>query len=326
MFIAVPTGVKIFNWLATTWGGSLRMKTPMLFAMGFIAMFTIGGLSGVTHAIVPADYQQTDTYYIVAHFHYVLFGGAIMGIFSGIYYWFPKIYGKLLDEKLGKIHFWLMLIGFNMAFGPMHILGLQGQPRRTYRYDENMGWDFWNMISTTGAGLIALSILVFMINVWKTKKSAPQCSDDPWDARTLEWTIPSPPPEYNFAEIPIVHARDDFWHRKYAEDDAGRLVRIPAGGSDDGAEESGGAVTTVVEHDGGDAGDIEHGGHDEHGHGGHGIHMPSPSYMPALTSLGFPLIGFGAIYGWWIGAIGGAILVAGIFGWATEPLTEEEHH
>jgi cytochrome c oxidase subunit 1 len=326
MFIAVPTGVKIFNWLATTWGGSLRMKTPMLFAMGFIAMFTIGGLSGVTHAIVPADYQQTDTYYIVAHFHYVLFGGAIMGIFSGIYYWFPKIYGKLLDEKLGKIHFWLMLIGFNMAFGPMHILGLQGQPRRTYRYDENMGWDFWNMVATAGAGLIALSILVFMVNVWKTKKSAPQCSDDPWDARTLEWTIPSPPPEYNFAEIPIVHARDDFWHRKYAEDDAGRLVRIPAGGADDGAEESGGAVTTVVEHDGGDSGHIEHGGHDDHGHDGHGIHMPSPSYMPALTSVGFPLIGFGAIYGWWIGAIGGAILVAGIFGWATEPLTEEEHH
>ena len=151
MFIAVPTGVKIFNWLATTWGGDLRLKTPMLFALGFIGMFTIGGLSGVTHAVVPSDYQQTDTYYIVAHFHYVLFGGAIFGLFSGAYYWSPVVTGKLLDEKLGKIHFWLMLIGFNLAFGPMHILGLQGQPRRTYQYPEGMGWDFWNMVSTAGA-------------------------------------------------------------------------------------------------------------------------------------------------------------------------------
>jgi cytochrome c oxidase subunit 1 len=330
MFIAVPTGVKIFNWLATTWGGNLRMKTPMLFAMGFIAMFTIGGLSGVTHAVVPADYQQTDTYYIVAHFHYVLFGGALMGIFAGIYYWFPKMYALQLDERLGKIHFWIILIGFNMAFGPMHVLGLQGQPRRTYRYPENMGWDFWNMVSTTGAGLIGVALLVFMYNVWKTRKAGVRCPEDPWDARTLEWTIPSPPPEYNFAEIPVVHARDDFWHRKYTEDDEGRLVRLPSGGSDDdpSAEAGASSVATQVEHDGGDSGREEHGGGDDHGHGGHGhgIHLPSPSYMPALTSIGFPLIGFGAIYGWWIGAIGGLILAAGIFGWASEPLTEEEHH
>src|SRR3954464_3173009 len=148
MLIAIPTGVKIFNWLATTWGGDLRLKTPMLFALGFIAMFTIGGLSGVTHSIVPADTQQTDTYYIVAHFHYVLFGGAIFGLFSGAYYWAPVVTGKMLDETLGKIHFWLMLIGFNLAFGPMHILGLQGQPRRTYQYPSGMGWDFWNLVST----------------------------------------------------------------------------------------------------------------------------------------------------------------------------------
>src|ERR671915_887226 len=167
MFIAVPTGVKIFNWLATTWGGDLRLKTPMLFALGFIGMFTIGGLSGVTHAIVPSDYQQTDTYYIVAHFHYVLFGGAIFGLFSGAYYWAPVVTGKLLDEKLGKIHFWLMMIGFNLAFGPMHILGMQGQPRRTYQYPTGMGWDFWNLVSTIGAMTIALSILAFIINIIK---------------------------------------------------------------------------------------------------------------------------------------------------------------
>ena len=300
MFIAVPTGVKIFNWLATTWGGDLRLKTPMLFALGFISMFTIGGLSGVSHSIVPSDYQQTDTYYIVAHFHYVLFGGAILGLFAGAYYWAPVVTGKLLDDKLGKIHFWLMLIGFNLAFGPMHVLGMQGQPRRTYRYPEGMGWDFWNFMSTVGASLIAVSVLVFIFNIMKTMKNPEKAPPDPWDARTLEWTIPTPPPEYNFKDIPVVHARDDFWHRKYTEDENGRLVRIPSGGSVD-----------TKEHE-------EHG--DEHGHG---IHMPSPSYFPALASVGIMIVGFGAIYHWWIGAVGGVITLAGIFGWGNEPLSEE---
>ena len=307
MFIAVPTGVKIFNWLATTWGGDLRLKTPMLFALGFIGMFTIGGLSGVTHSIVPSDYQQTDTYYIVAHFHYVLFGGAIFGLVSGAYYWAPVVTGKLLDERLGKAHFWLMLIGFNLAFGPMHILGLQGQPRRTYQYPKGMGWDFWNLVSTIGAMTIALSFLVFIINIFKTSRSTERAPQDPWDARTLEWTIPHPPPEYNFADIPVVHSRDDFWHRKYTEDEEGRLVRIPTGGSVD-----------TEEHPPEDHAD-------EHGDG-HGIHMPSPSYFPALASVGILLIGYGAIYHkghWWIGAIGGLIALAGIFGWGNEPLAEE---
>ncbi|HYH50419.1 MAG TPA: cytochrome c oxidase subunit I [Acidimicrobiia bacterium] len=316
MFIAVPTGVKIFNWLATTWGGDLRLKTPMLFALGFIGMFTIGGLSGVTHSIVPSDYQQTDTYYIVAHFHYVLFGGAILGLFAGAYYWAPVVIGKLLDEKLGKIHFWLMLVGFNLAFGPMHILGLQGQPRRTYRYPDGMGWTMWNRVATLGAFLIAVSLLFFIANVIKTLRSKEKAPTDPWDARTLEWTIPTPPPEYNFAEIPVVHARDDFWHRKYTEDEQGRLVRIPAGGSDEAS-----SVTTTTTAGGGGDG---HG--EEHGHGGghgHGIHMPSPSYFPALLSLGIMLVGYGAIYHWMIGAVGGVIVLAGVFGWGNEPLSEE---
>jgi cytochrome c oxidase subunit I len=304
MFIAVPTGVKIFNWLATTWGGDLRLKSAMLFALGFIGMFTIGGLSGVTHSIVPSDYQQTDTYYIVAHFHYVLFGGAVLGLFAGAYYWWPLATGKVLDEKLGKIHFWLMTIGFNLAFGPMHILGLQGQPRRTYQYPEGMGWDMWNRVSTLGAYLIAVSLLFFIWNVIKTGKSKERAPQDPWDGRTLEWTIPAPVPEYNFAEIPVVHSRDEFWHRKYTEDENGRLVRIPAGGSDDGEEQ----------HDEGD-----------HGHG-HGIHLPSPSYFPALLSVGIMLVGYGAIYHWGIGAVGGVIVLAGVFGWGNEPLAEEEGH
>jgi cytochrome c oxidase subunit 1 len=318
MFIAVPTGVKIFNWIATTWGGDLRLKTPMYFALGFIAMFTIGGLSGVTHAIVPHDYQQTDTYYIVAHFHYVLFGGAIFGLFGGAYYWFPKVKAKMLSEGLGKLHFWLMFIGFNLTFGPMHILGLQGQPRRTYIYDTGMGWDAWNLVSTIGSLIIALSVLVFIINCAKTLRSSQRAPEDPWDARTLEWTIPSPPPEYNFAEIPVVHSVDDFWHQKYTEDDEGRLVKLPSGGSE------GPSTDTIPEehHDGGGG----HGGGHGDGHGdGHGIHMPSPSYFPALASIGFPLLGFGAIYHWIWGAIGAVIILAGVFGWASEPLAEEEH-
>jgi cytochrome c oxidase subunit 1 len=304
MFIAVPTGVKIFNWLATTWGGDLRLKTSMMFALGFVGMFTIGGLSGVTHAVVPSDYQQTDTYYIVAHFHYVLFGGAALGLFAGAYYWWPLPTGKVLDEKLGRIHFWLMLIGFNLAFGPMHILGLQGQPRRTYQYPEGMGWDMWNRVSTAGAYLIAVSLLFFIWNVIKTSKSKELAPQDPWDARTPEWMTPIPVPEYNFAEIPVVHSRDEFWHRKYTEDENGRLVRIPAGGSDGGEE--------------------HHGDEGDHGHDhGHGIHLPSPSYFPALLSVGIMLVGFGAIYHWAIGGIGGVIVLAGVFGWGNEPLAEE---
>jgi cytochrome c oxidase subunit 1 len=221
-----------------------------------------------------------------------------------------------------------MFIGFNLTFGPMHILGLQGQPRRTYTYPEGMGWDAWNLASTIGSVIIALSVLTFIINVFRTLRSAERAPEDPWDARTLEWAIPSPPPEYNFAEIPVVHSVDDFWHHKYTEDDEGRLVRLPAGGSDGGppsGEDPGdtapaqGAVSTetVPEEDHEAA---------EHGHGdGHGIHMPSPSYFPALASIGFPLIGFGAIYGWWWGLIGAVFLLAGVFGWASEPLAEEAH-
>lgn len=298
MFIAVPTGVKIFNWLGTLWGGSIRFKTPLLFSLGFVSMFIIGGLSGVTHAVVPHNYQQTDTYYVVAHFHYVLFGGAIFGLFSGIYYWWPKMTGRMLNERLGKLHFWLMLIGFNLTFGPMHILGLQGMVRRTYQYPRGMGWNFWNMVATVGAFVIALSILVFLVNAVRSRRGQ-AAGADPWDARTLEWSIPSPPPEYNFAEIPVVHALDDFWHRKYVEDRQGRLVRVPSGGAN--GETSGEAK----------------------GGEGHGIHLPSPSYFPALASIGLPLIGWGLTFRWhWLAIIGALVLLAGLYGWALEPASE----
>ena len=310
MIIAVPTGVKIFNWIGTTWGGRIRFTTPMLFSLGFIAMFVIGGLSGVTHAAVPHDTQQHDTYYVVAHFHYVLFGGGVFGYVSGVYYWFPKWTGRLLDERLGKLHFWLMLIGFNLTFGPMHILGLNGMPRRTYRYGENLGWEFWNLIATIGALVIFLSFLIFAYNIIQShflRKGTP-AGDDPWDGRTLEWSIPSPPPVHNFDEIPLVHSLDDFWHRKYAEDEEGRAVKMP--------EVTGGTLTVDKE-----TGDEDH---DDDGHGD--IHMPSPSYYPFVSALGIAILGYGLIYipwGYIAVAVGGMVMVWGFFGWSLEPVTRD---
>ncbi len=327
MFIAVPTGVKIFNWISTLWKGKLTFPTPMLFAIGFVAMFTIGGLSGVTHGVVPADTQQTDTYYIVAHFHYVLFGGSMFGLFAGAYYWYPKFAGKLLNERLGKIHFWLMFIGFNMTFGPFHILGLQGMPRRIYTYPEGRGWDVWNLVSTIGSFVIALSILTFCINVLKTRKTQQDVGEDPWDARTLEWTIPSPPPEYNFKEIPLVTSRDELWHRKYTEDDDGRSVRRAV--TLEQPEMPGTEVEPSTDaHDGPDHAEGDDGhtdpAHDDEEHEPH-IHMPSPSYWPLLTALGLPILSYGMIYKTWAVAILGGVWIFGsIYSWALEPATAPE--
>jgi cytochrome c oxidase subunit I len=314
MFIAVPTGVKIFNWLATLWKGDIRLTTPLLFAVGFIAMFTIGGLSGVTHAVVPADYQQTDTYYIVAHFHYVLFGGAIFGLFAGMYYWWPKVFGRVLSEGLGKAHFWLTFVGFNMTFGPMHVLGLQGMPRRIYRYEAGLGFDFWNFVATIGAFIIALSVVVFVWNVARSFLRPKDAPADPWDGRTLEWSVPSPPPIYNFEEVPVVRSLDDFWHRKYSEAEGGRLVPVAAGGSN-------GEDTEAGEGDGPGEDDEDHGEGASHGHG---IHMPSPSFFPLVASLGLPLIAYGLLYSPILIVDGALVLLVGLYGWATEPATEPE--
>jgi cytochrome c oxidase subunit 1 len=294
--IAIPTGVKIFNWMATLWRGDLRFATPMLFSVGMVAMFVIGGLSGVTHAIVPADYQQTDTYYIVAHFHYVLFGGAVFALFGGMYYWWPKVFGRRLREGLGKAHFWLMLIGFNLTFGPMHILGLQGMIRRTFTYPDSLGLTFWNQVSSVGAFMIALSIFIFIVNVVASSLRPRTNEADPWDGRTIEWSIPSPPPAYNFEEVPQIRALDDFWHRKYAEDRNGRLVPVQAGAADDA------------------------GAHGEDA--GHAIHLPNPSFWPIVAAAGLPFLGYGVIFEWWLCGVGALLVLVGVYGWALEPSAE----
>jgi cytochrome c oxidase subunit 1 len=215
--IAIPTAVKIFNWVATLYGGRLRFHTPMLFATGFIAMFLIGGLNGAVLGVVPFDYQITDTYFVVAHIHYVLFGGAAMGIFGGIYYWFPKMSGRRLNETLGKIHFWLMLIGLNLTFFPMHILGLLGMPRRQYTYPPGLGWDGLNLLSSIGVLFLIAAVLTFLWNFLRTIMKPANEVSDPWDAFTLEWATTSPPPVENFVTIPVVRSRRPLWDAKYPE-------------------------------------------------------------------------------------------------------------
>jgi len=293
MFIAVPTGVKILNWTATMWGGKLQFTTPMLYSIGLVTMFTIGGLSGVTHSIAPADTQQTDTYYIVAHFHYVLFGGAFFGFVGAFYFYWPKAFGYLLNESVGKLNFWLMLLGFNLTFAPMHILGLQGMSRRVYTYSPGYGFDLWNKVATIGAFILAAGVLIFVFNIfysWRKSKSLPPVGADPWDARTIEWMTPSPVPAYNYDPIPTVTRMDDFWYRKYGETKDGTLVRIAD--TDD-----------VVQ---------------KRSDGKH-VHLPSPSYWPFVVAAGLPIVAYGLIYSLWLCLVGGIVVVFGLYGWVMEP-------
>jgi cytochrome c oxidase subunit 1 len=218
MAIAVPTGMKIFNWLATMWGGKIEYATPMLFCVGFLFQFLVAGLTGVTLAVAPIDWQLGNSYYVVAHFHYVIVGGILFTTFGAFYYWFPKVSGKMLSETLGKLHFWLFLIGFHLTFDFMHVPGILGMPRRIYTYEPGRGWDIWNLLVSAGVVFQAAGVLVFAINLAWSFFEGKTAGSDPWDAWTLEWSTSSPPPVYNYALVPTVRSRRPLWDLKHPED------------------------------------------------------------------------------------------------------------
>jgi cytochrome c oxidase subunit 1 len=211
MMIAIPSGTQIFCWIATLWGGKPVLKTPLLFVLGFFFIFVLGGMTGIMLAPVALDIQVHDTFFVVAHFHYVLIGGAVFPLFAGIYYWFPKITGRMMSEILGTWHFWLFFAGFNLTFFPMHILGLRGMPRRIYTYPPDMPWGELNALASCGAVLMTIATIIFLANAWQSLKRGRVAGNNPWNASTLEWATSSPPPDYNFLDLPTVASRDPLW-------------------------------------------------------------------------------------------------------------------
>jgi cytochrome c oxidase subunit I len=218
MAIGVPTGIKIFNWIGTMWGGSIQFKTAMLFSVGFLFQFLIAGLTGIMLASAPFDWQLSLSYFVVAHFHYVIVGGILFAVFAAFYYWYPKMTGRMLNEPLGKLHFWLFFLGFHATFDVMHFAGILGMPRRIYTYEPRPGWETLNLIVTIGAFIQGVAILVFVTNLIYSYFKGPKAGNDPWDAWTLEWSVSSPPPAYNFASIPMVESRRPLWDLKHPED------------------------------------------------------------------------------------------------------------
>ncbi|HUO06178.1 MAG TPA: cytochrome c oxidase subunit I [Candidatus Binataceae bacterium] len=293
MLIAIPTGVKIFSWIATIWGGSLRMTVAFYFALGMILEFTIGGLSGIMHASAPVDLQQTDSYFVVAHFHYVLFGGVMFTILGAFYYWWPKITGRMLDERLGKIQFWLTVIGFNGTFFPMHFLGMWGMPRRIYTYGADMGWTTLNQFETLSAFVLGFSFLIFYFNIARSLIWGERAPADPWDGRGLEWSVPSPPPVYNFAKIPAIRGRDAWWIIKYGRAGSRGIAAYVSGRPPAMPE----AEPLDVS----------------------GIHMPAQSYFPIVLALGIVLAALGLIIEWYrIIAMGVLVAIVSVIGMGFE--------
>src|SRR5690349_948988 len=282
MLIAIPTGVKIFNWLATMWGGALRPTVAFHYAAALVGVFTIGGLSGIMHASPPVVLQQTDTYFVVAHLHYVLIGGSLFGILAGAAYWWPKMTGRLMDERWGRVGFWIVFLGFNLTFFPQHYLGAIGMPRRIYTYGPGTGWGFWNLCSTVGAFGIALGVLLFAVNALRSLRHGPPAGADPWDGRTLEWRTSSPPPVHDFDEIPPVYGRDTFWREKYGDGRGRKPTPRPP----------------VPEP--------------------HGIHIPTPSFWPIMIALGIGAAVVGALTSLALVLIGVALMVVAVFALALE--------
>jgi cytochrome c oxidase subunit 1 len=335
MLIAIPTGVKIFNWIFTMWGGNIRYTVAMKFAITLVGLFVIGGISGVMHASPPADLQQTDTYFIVAHFHYVLVAGSIMGLFGGIYFYFPKITGRMLSERIGNWHFWINFIGVNLTFMPMHWSGLYGMPRRIYTYPADQGWDIFNLMSSWGAYIQGLAGLIFAYNIFRSLRSGEPSGSDPWGGGTLEWSIPSPPPEYNFAVIPTVTSRYPMWdmkspalsaevpHSKHGDE----RVDVATGGKHSGAFHAhtnpgsplGGANPNASQQEHKTAHEL-------------GIPMPNPSIKPLFVAL-FMVLMFSSLLllhkdMFWAGISGvitfAALMAFSLYAWLLTPL-EDAH-
>ncbi len=289
MLIAIPTGVKIFNWIFTMWGGRVRFNVAMLYVLAFIPTFVLGGATGVLLATVPADYQLHNTYFLVAHFHTMLIGGTVFGLLAGTYYWWPKMFGYTLDERQGKIAFWLFAIGFWVTFGPQYLLGFAGMTRRMYTYPLGLGWHGLNVISTVGAFTMGAAFLVLVYNIlWSMRHGVRDLSGDPWNGRTLEWSLPSPAPEYNFACIPVVHDRDAWWATKQA-------LRRESGQEDDGSP-----VGPLLRPE--DVG---------------GLHLPKNTAYPFVLGASFFVFGFGLVFEWWIIAALGFVGIAStlVYAW-----------
>ena len=288
MLIAIPSGTQIFCWIATLWGGRPQLRTPLLFVLGFFFIFVLGGMTGVMVASVPLDTQLHDTYFVVAHFHYVLIGGAVFPLFGALYYWLPKISGRMLSERAGRWNFWLFFIGFNLAFFPMHQLGLSGMPRRVYTYPEGLGWSELNLLASIGAGLIAASVALFVANALWSLRNGRVAGDDPWRAGTLEWATSSPPPPWNFQHIPVVSGREPLWQEPEPR-------QVVTGLRSDVRELLiTGAVDAEPDHRG---------------------ELPSPSIWPFLAALATAGLFIGSIFTPWAVPIGAVPLFVTLVGW-----------
>jgi heme/copper-type cytochrome/quinol oxidase subunit 1 len=304
--IVIPSAITVFAWIATLWDSKPVMRTPMLFLVGFVLLFVIGGVSGVIAAAVPFDWQLTDTYFVVAHIHYVLIGINLFPVIAAVYYWFPKMTGRMMSERLGRWNFWVMFIAFNLGFFPMHIAGMLGMPRRIYTYGGGLGWDTVNLVTSIGAYLFALGVLLFFINVIVSRRNGAAAGDNPWDASTLEWSVSSPPPEYNFLVIPTVRSRDPLWEDRLASPERSSIREGPT--LAEGRET---AATTPL--------DAEL---------ARVLTMPEDTIIPLVLALVTLVLFYGLLLrAWWLAGAAalGVYIVLNVWLWpkAPEPISEE---